>query len=87
MGNRREPFICQSFGLCRGRQQKLRIGNAVNILPLWLQLFGKDRDVRSIELFAGAGGLALGTAKAGFRHGTVIEWDADACNTIRRPAS
>lgn len=38
--------------------------------------------MRSIELFAGAGGLALGSARAGFKHEAVIEWDADACNTI-----
>jgi DNA (cytosine-5)-methyltransferase 1 len=38
--------------------------------------------LRSIELFAGAGGLALGSAYAGFRHEAVIEWDEDACNTI-----
>src|SRR5277367_5777879 len=40
--------------------------------------------MRSVELFAGAGGLALGTARAGFRHMAVLEWDADACKTIRR---
>ena len=39
--------------------------------------------MRSIELFAGAGGLALGSSNAGFRHEAVIEWDEDACNTIR----
>ena len=40
--------------------------------------------MRSLELFAGAGGLALGMARAGFRHAAVIEWDRDACNTFRR---
>lgn len=39
--------------------------------------------MRSIELFAGAGGLALGAALAGFRHEAVLELDADACDTIR----
>lgn len=38
--------------------------------------------MRSIELFAGAGGLALGTSRAGFKHEAVLEWDRDACNTI-----
>lgn len=38
--------------------------------------------LRSIELFAGAGGLALGSSNAGFKHEAVIEWDADAVNTI-----
>ncbi len=37
----------------------------------------------SVELFAGAGGLALGVSNAGFRHKAVIEWDHDACETIR----
>ena len=40
--------------------------------------------MNSIELFAGAGGLALGTAKAGFEHTAVLDWDANACKTLRR---
>jgi len=40
--------------------------------------------MRSVELFAGAGGLALGTARAGFQHEAVIEWDRNACATLRR---
>ena len=39
---------------------------------------------KSIELFAGAGGLALGVARGGFRHVAVLEWDKDACETICR---
>ncbi|MFZ5897608.1 MAG: DNA cytosine methyltransferase [Bacillota bacterium] len=38
--------------------------------------------MRSIELFSGAGGLALGTAYAGFRHEAVLEWDKNACETL-----
>ncbi len=41
------------------------------------------RALTSIELFAGAGGLALGVSRAGFQHITVIERDADSCETIR----
>ncbi|ALZ77319.1 DNA cytosine methyltransferase [Rheinheimera sp. F8] len=37
----------------------------------------------SIELFAGAGGLALGMSNAGFNHSAIIEWNKDACETIR----
>lgn len=40
--------------------------------------------VKSLELFAGAGGLALGTAKAGFNHVAVFDWDRNACRTLRR---
>lgn len=39
--------------------------------------------MRSIELFAGAGGLAIGTARAGFDHQALIEWDHNACETLR----
>ncbi len=39
--------------------------------------------MRSVELFAGAGGLAIGMAKAGFRHSAVIEWNSIACETFR----
>lgn len=39
--------------------------------------------MRSIELFTGAGGLALGTHKAGFEHLVVIERDHNACDTLR----
>jgi DNA (cytosine-5)-methyltransferase 1 len=39
--------------------------------------------MKSIELFVGAGGLAIGTNNAGFSHEAVVEWDADACETIR----
>jgi DNA (cytosine-5)-methyltransferase 1 len=40
--------------------------------------------LKSIELFAGAGGLALATANAGFDHEAVLEWDQNACDTMRR---
>jgi len=40
--------------------------------------------MKSIELFAGAGGLALGTAHAGFGHRVVLDWDRNACETIRK---
>ena len=40
--------------------------------------------LNSLELFAGAGGLALGVEAAGFRHVAVIERDSAACATIRQ---
>jgi DNA (cytosine-5)-methyltransferase 1 len=39
--------------------------------------------MRSVELFAGAGGLAMGMSRAGFHHSAVVEWDRDACYTFR----
>lgn len=41
------------------------------------------RQYTSIELFAGAGGLALGLEKAGFKHVLLNEYDSNACNTLR----
>jgi len=38
--------------------------------------------MRSVELFSGCGGLALGTARAGFRHDLMVEWNANACSTL-----
>lgn len=40
--------------------------------------------LKSIELFAGAGGLAMGAGFAGFSSRGVVEWDRWACDTIRQ---
>jgi DNA (cytosine-5)-methyltransferase 1 len=39
--------------------------------------------INSIELFAGAGGLALGFSSQHVVHQAVVEWNKHACNTIR----
>jgi len=39
--------------------------------------------MKSIELFAGAGGLGIGLHEAGFHPVNVIEWDRYCCDTIR----
>ena len=40
----------------------------------------------SIELFTGAGGGAMATHAAGFRHLGLYEWNKDACATLRANA-
>lgn len=42
------------------------------------------RNFTSVELFAGAGGLALGIHKAGFKHLLLNELDRDACATLQK---
>lgn len=39
--------------------------------------------VRGVELFAGGGGLLLGSAMAGVEHVMAAEWDRWACSTLR----
>ena len=43
--------------------------------------------MKSVELFTGAGGLALGIAKAGFENEAIIERDRYACDTVRENQS
>ena len=39
--------------------------------------------MKSVELFTGAGGLALGMAMSGFKHVAVVENDQNSCETLR----
>ncbi len=38
--------------------------------------------IKTLELFSGAGGLALGVERAGTSHVGLLEWDSNACNTL-----
>lgn len=42
-----------------------------------------NKEYTSIELFAGAGGMALGMEKAGVKHILLNELEKNACNTLR----
>lgn len=41
------------------------------------------KQLESIELFSGAGGLALGLHASGFKHRALYEWNASAVETLR----
>lgn len=43
----------------------------------------RQNSLTSVELFSGAGGLALGVARAGFKHRLLLEYNRDACKTLR----
>jgi DNA (cytosine-5)-methyltransferase 1 len=38
--------------------------------------------MRSVELFSGCGGLALGLSRSGFHHEMMVEWNDDAVETV-----
>lgn len=43
-----------------------------------------NAEAKSIELFSGAGGLAIGMAKSGFCHEMLVEFNKDAVETLRK---
>lgn len=43
--------------------------------------------MKAVELYAGAGGLAIGASLAGFTPLAVVEWDKWACDTVRENQS
>lgn len=58
------------------RRDQVKSRHADTVCARWSPL-------RAVELFAGAGGLALGVSLAGFKSLAVVEWDKWACDTIR----
>jgi DNA (cytosine-5)-methyltransferase 1 len=52
-------------------------GRSVTFCPM------RFKPLISVELFSGAGGLALGVANAGFSHRLLLEYNKHACATLR----
>lgn len=40
--------------------------------------------INCIEIFSGAGGLATGLSLSGIKHNALVEWNSEACKTLRR---
>jgi len=57
------------------------IGDIIDIVD---RSHSKVKNFSSVELFAGAGGLALGVERAGFEHLGLIELDMDASATLQK---
>ena len=68
-----EPSFPPTFNIKRPKQEMSIAGK---VLP--------SSKLKSLELFVGAGGLALGMTKAGIQQVGVVEWNADACRTIQK---
>jgi len=50
----------------------------------WGMLFAEPSNLKVIELFCGAGGLALGLENAGLKTEMVVDYDKDSIKTIQR---
>lgn len=71
-----QGFLMEDISIVKPVEQMLNSqwDKELNVIPA--------RDFNAVELFAGAGGLALGMHKAGFKHVLLNEVDETACKTL-----
>ena len=84
LGTQEDAMVAPFEGNACGHSD---ISTAVDVQSsrLALRELSKEQNIntlRSVELFSGCGGLALGTARAGFSHDMMVEWNEDACATL-----
>ena len=80
----REPM--SNYRVYRKEQVELLFGDylSISIEPEVSNYVKPENDYSVIELFAGAGGLAVGMEKAGLKCVTLNEIDKWACQTLRK---
>ncbi len=80
---KRDTNNARIFNLDELQRIKSRIGKNDNINRYKILKNKKKSNYTAIELFAGAGGTALGMEHAGIEHVLLNEWDKNACATLR----
>ncbi len=72
------------FNYSEVERVKMKIGGVGSPNKFMVLKSSDISNFKSIELFTGAGGTALGLENAGFQHLINVEIDKDACKTIRK---